>query len=111
MKATPNGESHMHLLQSSPYLLLVALVTSGLTTSLVTRTFHLTVSHTLTIKSGSPQATRQHLDRDAAQWASPSPHAIVPHISSVTTRLKLPDPVFPVFVFTEGLYNRPPPTC
>jgi hypothetical protein len=93
-------------------LFVVVLAICGLTVSVATRTFRLTVPHgTNTVRSNSPHAMRQHLDRDAAKWVPPIP---------VLTTLKAPifypnvapavSPL-PSVLFDKTLYNRPPPSC
>jgi hypothetical protein len=91
--------------------LLVGLTICALTASLVTRTFRVQALQNATAQSNSPQAVRQHLDRDATQWAPPVLHftplpvfAFSPHAPSVWLR-------FPSLLLDESLYNRPPPSC
>jgi hypothetical protein len=92
-------------------VLVIVLAICGLTVSVATRTFRLTVPHGTTVQSNSPHAMRQHLDRDAARW--------IPPIQSFPI---LPPPVFDPYVpstrpslqsalLDESLYNRPPPSC
>lgn len=94
-------------------IFIIALAICGLTVSLATRTFRLTTSHGVTVKSGDAQAKRQHMDRDGVHWVPPVP---------VLTALKAPSPAgypylaaagprFATVLFDQSLSNRPPPSC
>ena len=92
-------------------LLPIVLAIGALTTSLATRTFHLTLSQNVSVQADSSQAIRQHLDGDAAQWVPP-----VPLVSSLQVPVFYPyvapaGPPLPVLLFDKSLYNRPPPSC
>ncbi len=91
-------------------LLVIFLSVSALTASLVTRTFHLKPTDCITAHANSPQAVRQHLDRDAIQSAAPVPkfaplQASTFHSHMATARSPLPN-----LILDENLYNRPPPS-
>jgi len=97
---------------SRPVLLLVIVLSvSALTASLVTRTFHLKLSHCVTAQSDSPQAMRQHLDRDATQWAAPVPNFAPLQAPTFHSRLATAGPSLPNLILDKNLYNRPPPSC
>src|SRR5258708_31169807 len=49
-------------------VLVIVLAICGLTVSLATRTFRLTIPHGVTAQSADSHAVRQHMNRDAAQW-------------------------------------------
>ena len=53
----------------------VGVVMFSLVITLATRTFHVAVPHSTTVQSNSPQAMRQHMDRDAVRWALPVPRS------------------------------------
>ena len=52
-------------------VLVIVLAICGLTVSLATRTFRLTIPNGVTAQSADSQAMRQHMARDAAQWTPP----------------------------------------
>jgi hypothetical protein len=90
--------------------LVIVLAICGLTVSLATRTFRLTIPHGVTARSTDSHAMRQHLDRDAAQWAPP-----VPLLSALQAPVFYPHvapagPKLPAALFDESLSNRPPPS-
>jgi hypothetical protein len=92
------------------HVLVVVLAILALTVSLATRTFRLTIPHAVTVYDGSAQATRQHMDRDAASWIPP-----VPVLTTLQAPVFYPNvapagPPLPKLLFEEGLYNRPPPS-
>jgi hypothetical protein len=92
-------------------VLVVVLAICGLTVSLSTRTFRLTFPHTPTVHSGSAQAIRQHLDRDAAKWTSPVPISTTLPVPVFYPRFAPAGPPMPSVLFDESLSNRPPPSC
>ena len=82
----------------------------GLTVSLATRTFRSEVPGSTIVKSISGQPIRQHMDRDATDWAPP--------VAAVSNDLQVPvfyprvapaGPPLPHVLFDESLSNRPPP--
>jgi hypothetical protein len=90
---------------------LVGVLMFSLVVTLATRTFHLSIPHGVTVRSGAAQAMRQHLDRDAAPWVPPTPFftnleapAFYPHVAPAGSPLG-------VLLLDESLYNRPPPSC
>jgi len=95
----------------STRLLLIVFTISALTTSLVTRTFRLQVLQCSTAQSNSPQAVRQHLDRDANQWAPPVVHFAPLLVSKFALRAPIVWLRLPRLLLDESLYNRPPPCC
>lgn len=111
MKVTPTGKTSFseRPAHSPLQLFIFLLLICNLTFSLATRTFHLHVQQTTTIKSSVSHATRQHLDRDAARWAAPFREASLLHSLPVTAALHDSNPRCPASAFAECLYNRPPP--
>ncbi|HVR24502.1 MAG TPA: hypothetical protein VMU26_14400 [Candidatus Polarisedimenticolia bacterium] len=99
-------------LGSPPILFVVVVLSvSALTASLVTRTFHLKLSHCITVQSNSPQAVRQHLDRDAVEWEDPVPNVVPLRALTFHSRMARTWLRFPTLILDENLYNRPPPSC
>lgn len=92
-------------------VLVIVLAICGLTVSLATRTFRLTFPHGRTVQSGSAQAMRQHMDRDAAKWTSPVPVVITVHVPTFYPHVAPAGPPLPGLLFEESFYNRPPPFC
>ncbi|HYM79136.1 MAG TPA: hypothetical protein VE377_24390 [Candidatus Dormibacteraeota bacterium] len=93
------------------HALIVILAICGLTVSLATRTFRLEISQKVSVASDSVQPMRQHLDRDAVQWAPPTPvfsilqaPAFYPQVAPAAPRLRS----VPI---DKSLSNRPPPSC
>src|SRR5271157_2392490 len=91
--------------------LVILLAICGLTVSLATRTFRLTIPHGVTAQSGDSQAMRQHLDCDAAQWAPPVPVLSALRAPVFYPRVAPAGPPIPAVLFDESLSNRPPPSC
>lgn len=91
--------------------LVILLAICGLTVSLATRTFRLTIPHGVTAQSGDSQAMRQHLDCDAAQWAPPVPVLSALRAPVFYPRVAPAGPLIPAVLFDESLSNRPPPSC
>ena len=89
----------------------IVLAICALTVSLATRTFRLTFPQTHTAQSGAAQATRQHLDRDAATWVPPVPILTTLQAAAFYPRVAPGGPPLPSVLFDESLSNRPPPSC
>jgi hypothetical protein len=90
---------------------LVSVVMFSLVVTLATRTFHVTIPHSATVQSNSPQAMRQHMDRDAVRWIAPVAKIVAATFPTFYSRVALADPPLPTFLLEENLYNRPPPAC
>jgi heme/copper-type cytochrome/quinol oxidase subunit 2 len=90
---------------------LISVVTLSLFVTVATRTFHVTISHSATVQSDSPQAIRQHMDRDAVRWAAPVLQLTVLLAPTFYLRMSPAAPPLATFLIEENLYNRPPPTC
>ncbi len=93
------------------HVLVIVLAICALTVSLATRTFRLTIPQGVTAQSADSHAMRQHMDRDAAQWAP-----LVPTLSTLQAPVFYPrvaptGPPMPSVLFDESLSNRPPPSC
>jgi hypothetical protein len=91
-------------------LAVILLAICGLTISVATRTFRLNFSTDTVVKSASGHAIRQHMDRDATNWAPPT--------ATLTAVLELPvfyprfapaGPPLPRLYYEESLSTRPPP--
>jgi hypothetical protein len=91
------------------HVLLVAVAIFGLTSSLATRTFRLTIPQGVNVQSNSPQAIRQHLDRDAVRWFPPVFVLIL--LQAPAFHPGVAPSVLPLrsFHFAEALHKRPPP--
>ena len=98
-------------LHSRWHVLVIILAICGLTFSLATRTFRLTVPHTVTAQSVDSHAVRQHMDRDAAKWIPPVPVLTVLEAPVFYPRFAPAGPPLPSVLFDESLSNRPPPSC
>lgn len=72
----------------------VGVVMLSLVVSLATRTFHDTIPHSTTVQSDSPQAMRQHMDRDAVRWTSPAPKIAVEQAPTSTPVWRRPCDLF-----------------
>jgi heme/copper-type cytochrome/quinol oxidase subunit 2 len=90
---------------------LISIVMFSLVITVATRTFHVTISHSTTVQSDSPQAIRQHMDRDAVRWAAPVLQMTVLMAPTFYPRMSLAAPPLPTFLIEENLYTRPPPSC
>ena len=89
----------------------VSVVMFSLVITLATRTFRVAVPHSATVQSNSPQAMRQHMDRDAVRWAVPVAKITVAPVPTFYPRVALAGPPVPTFLVEENVYTRPPPTC
>jgi hypothetical protein len=92
-------------------VLVIVLAIFGLTVSLATRTFRLTLPHGVTAHSADSHATRQHMNRDAAPWAHPAPVLSTLQVPVFYPRVAPAGPPIPSVLFDESLSNRPPPSC
>ena len=92
-------------------LAFVSVVMFSLVLTLATRTFCGTTSHSVTVQSNSPQAMRQHMDRDAVRWAAPVAKITVAQAPMFYPRVTSDEPPLPTFLIKQSLYNRPPPAC
>ena len=92
---------------------LVAIAICSLTLSVATRFWATGSSQSTVVKSIERRVAepkRQHLDRDAARWVSPSIDFSSVELPAVETRLAPAGPLLPKHVFSDSLYNRPPPS-
>ncbi len=90
---------------------IIALAICGLTVSLATRTFRLTIRHSVTVTSRDAQAVRQHMDRDGAHWVPPVPAFTVLELPTFYPYVAPAGPPLATVLFDKSLYNRPPPSC
>ena len=89
----------------------VCVVMSSLVLSLATRTFGGTASRSIVVQSNSPQAMRQHMDRDAVRWAAPVAKLVVSQAPTFYPHVAPAGPTLPTLLLEENLFNRPPPVC
>ena len=87
----------------------VSIVMLSLVVTLATRTFHVTIPSSTTVQSNSPQAMRQHMDRDASQWAAPVLQFIALQVQNLYMAVAPAGPAVSTLLIEENLYNRPPP--
>ena len=100
------------VVRSIPWrLAFVSVVMFSLVFTLATRTFRVTTSHSTAVQSNSPQAMRQHMDRDAFRWAAPVAKVTVLLAPTFYPRVAPAGPPIPTLLIEENLYNRPPPIC
>lgn len=92
-------------------LAFVSVVMFSLVVTLATRTFRGTTSHSIAVQSNSPQAMRQHMDRDAVGWTAPVAKMVVSQAPTFYPLVAPTGPPLPTFLIEENLYDRPPPTC
>ncbi len=90
--------------------LVILLAIAGLTCSLATRTFRLSIPHGSTVQSSAGQAMRQHLDSDAAKWIPPVAVAVQIEAPSFYPKVAPAGPSLPGLLLDDPLYNRPPPS-
>lgn len=83
----------------------------ALSASLGTRTFHVTIPHSVSVQSDSTAAVHQNMDGDAFQWVAPVLVFSVLPAPSFYPRVAPAGPPLPSLNFDETLYNRPPPSC
>jgi hypothetical protein len=63
------------------------------------------------LKHTSPEAGRQHLDKDADGWVSPVPRLTTLTVPTLCLRaMPSGPPTHDLHYLDEGLYNRPPPS-
>lgn len=90
--------------------LIIGLAIFGLTVSVTTRTFRLKASDAHVVKSAQAQPLRQHMDRDATQWAPPVTEPVVFELPVFYPRVAPAGPPLARLFFDESLFNRPPPS-
>jgi len=92
---------------------LIVIAICSLTLSVATRFWASSTFDTQIVKSVDHRPLdpkRQHLNKDAARWVSPSASFIVIAPASIETQLAPAVPLLPKHVFSDTLYNRPPPS-
>ena len=68
-------------------------------------------SHTARSADRRPtEPKRQHLDRDATKWVAPVANFSILERVAIEARLAPAGPILPTHVFSNSLYNRPPPS-
>ena len=94
--------------------MLIAIAIFSLTFSVATRFCLLTTSHGQTSKSidrRSSEPTRQHLDGDGSRWVAPVACIKIVVRTTIEARLTPSGFLLPRHVFSDSLYNRPPPSA
>lgn len=84
----------------------------SLTLSVATRfwTVRNDQSHVVrSIDRRSVEPKRQHLNKDATRWVTSSADLSVIEPIAIEVRSTSNDPLLPKHVFSDSLYNRPPP--
>ena len=92
---------------------LIVIAICSLTVSVATRFWASSTSQSQTVKSlehPSVDPKRQHLNKDACRWVPSSATFSVFAPVEMETRLAPAGPLLPKHVFTDSLYNRPPPS-
>ena len=93
--------------------MVVLVVVCALIVSVATRYSSTVDASSTAVKAGqnhtSPEAKRQHLAKDAANWLPPVICFSVLQSPSSYPRIAPAGPPIPGLVLEESLYNRPPP--
>jgi len=92
---------------------LIVLVVCSLTFSLATRFWVPSASQSQTAKSvdhRSVEPKRQHLDRSGTQWVPADADSRIIEPARIEICLAPAGPLLPNHVFSDSLYNRPPPS-
>jgi hypothetical protein len=92
---------------------LIVIAICSLTLSVATRFWASSTSQSKIVKSvdqRSVEPKRQHLNKDATRWVAPLVDFSIFVPAAIETSLALSGPVLPKHVFSESLYNRPPPS-
>jgi hypothetical protein len=92
-------------------ILVIVLAICGLTVSLATRTFRLTIPNSVTVQSAGLHAMRQHMNGDATQWVPPVPTLSTLQLPVFYPRFAPTGPPISGVLFDQSLSNRPPPSC
>jgi hypothetical protein len=93
------------------YWLVIVVAIAGISCSLATRTFRLSVSNDVSVHGAASQGMRQHLDRDAVRWTPPVEVSIDLETPTFYPRVAPAGPPLPGIVLDDPLYNRPPPSA
>jgi len=109
------AQSHFEDRRSKNWCALVVLVAvCALTVSVATRYSTPWGSSSSTVNTvqihTSPEAKRQHLAKDAADWMPPVICFGLLQTPSSYPRIAPAGPPIPSLLFEESLYNRPPPS-
>ena len=92
---------------------LIVIAICSLTLSVATRFWAPSTSQSHIVKSidqRSVDPKRQHLNKDATRWVAPLIDFSILAPAAIETRLAPTGPILPKHVFSESLYNRPPPS-
>jgi len=95
------------------YSVLIFLVVCSLTFSLATRFWVPSASQSHTAKSlerRSVDPKRQHLDKSSTQWVLADGDSRIIEPARIEICLAPAGPMLPKHVFSDSLYNRPPPS-
>jgi len=101
--------SDRHCFRRAAFIIFLAIL--SLTLSLATRISVPSTSDSITAQSAAPQAMRQHLDSDAAQWVPPVAPRLRLEVISFYPRFSPAGPPIATLFLEKSLYNRPPPSC
>jgi hypothetical protein len=95
--------------------IVVLLAVFSLTVSVATRYCSSQSSSAYSVRSvhehSSPERSRQHLTKSAADWIPPVVRAGVLEAPTSYPRIAPAGPPMPSFLLEKSLYNRPPPSC
>jgi hypothetical protein len=93
---------------------LIAVAICALTLSVATRFWTSSTSQSQSVKSIDrrlDEPKRQHLSKDATRWVEPtSDCGSIELPATIEARSTPADPLLPQHVFSDSLYNRPPPS-
>lgn len=91
-------------------LAIITLAICVLAISVATRTFRFSFGTGTVVKSASGHAIRQHMDRDATNWAPPTASlTVVMALPVFYPRFAPAGPPLARLYYEESLSNRPPP--
>jgi len=93
--------------------MVIVIAICSLTLTVATRFWAPSTSQSHVAKSidrRSVDPKRQHLDRDAVRWVAPRASFSFVSPATIETRVAPAGPLLPKHVFTDSLYNRPPPS-
>ena len=92
---------------------LIVIAICSLTLSVATRFWAPSTSQSHIVKSIDQRPVdpkRQHLNKDATRWVASLVDFSMLAPAAIETRLAPTGPILPKHVFTDSLYNRPPPS-
>jgi hypothetical protein len=93
--------------------LVIAVAICSLTVSVATRFWSVSNDQSHIVRSidhRSVEPKRQHLSKDATRWVTSSADLSVIEPTAIEITPAPNDPLLPKHVFSDNLYNRPPPS-